>query len=210
MDTKNTGKRIKETMERNGISFLEMEKRTGYSRVTLSRYCNGETKIPLSRLATIANALYVSQEYLLGIGTVHTVEQTNDVLTYNVVGSVRCGYGSAPVENYDGDSVSILKSQIRNYPQDECFVMRAYGESMMPFIEEGDLLLIHKQVECDSGDISLVSVNGEECTLKKIHKGDGFVELIPFNEEFPSVVYRGKALAAIQICGKCFHISREL
>ena len=190
------------------MSYLELERITGYSRSTLNRYCTGDSKIPITRVPSIANALNVTPEYLLGINRVAR-ETSNDVAEFDVVASVKCGYGSAIVEEYSGDSVKLLKEEL-HYPSDECFVMRAYGESMMPFIEEGDLLLIHKQAECDSGDIALVSVNGEECTLKKIHKGDGFVELIPFNEEFPSVVYRGKALAAIQICGKCFHISREL
>lgn len=211
MDTKNTGKRIKERMLELGLTPTEMERRTGYSRVTISRYCNGETKIPISRLPNIANALTCSQEYLLGVRVEQATPESNDAIRYNVIGSVKCGYGAEPIENYDGDIVHVLRTQLRNYSPEECFVLRARGESMMPFIQDGDLLLIHKQNECGSGDVALVATNdGAEATLKKVHKGEGFIELVPFNDEYPAVVYRGKSLASVRICGKCFHISREL
>ena len=37
-------------------------------------------------------------------------------------------------------------------------------------ISEGDLLLIRKQSDVDSGDIAIVNVNGDEETLKRVIK----------------------------------------
>ena len=205
MTSNYTGRRIRERMDELHMSYLELERITGYSRSTLNRYCTGESKIPISRIPNIANALNVTSEYLLGINRVAR-ESNFDVAEFDVVASVKCGYGSSVVEEYEGDAVRLLKSEL-HYPVDECFVMRAFGDSMMPYVCHGDLLVIHRQEECDSG-IALVCVD-DDCTLKKVNRTADSLELIPFNEDFPSIVYRGRSLAQVKICGKLVKLIRE-
>lgn len=59
--------RIKRIVEESGMSYSEIEKKTGIPKSALSRYLSGETgKIPLNRLKDLAKALGVSPEYLIG------------------------------------------------------------------------------------------------------------------------------------------------
>lgn len=54
---------------------------------------------------------------------------------------------------------------------EEYFWLRAKGDSMTNIgIHEGDFLLIRKQSNVDSGDIAVVSVNGDDATLKRVIK----------------------------------------
>lgn len=60
-------KRLKECIEGSGYTYEQLEKKTGISRSSLQRYANGVTaKIPVDAIQTIAEALNVKAEYILG------------------------------------------------------------------------------------------------------------------------------------------------
>lgn len=50
------------------------------------------------------------------------------------------------------------------------FALKVIGHSIEPHIQEGDLLIIHKQENVDSGDVVIVMINGDMGTCKQIHK----------------------------------------
>lgn len=60
-------RRLKECIEESGLTYEQLEKKTGISRSSLQRYANGVTaKIPVDAIQTIAEALGVKAEYILG------------------------------------------------------------------------------------------------------------------------------------------------
>ena len=200
--------RIKEIMEEKEYSFTDMERLTGISRSTIYNYVNGKTDIPLGRLPAIASALGVTSKYLMGWD--EATFPIGQISVYPVTANVKCGYGAAMQYEYTGEHVEIPTSLLRGYREGECFVTRAVGHSMEPKIEEGDTLLIHEQRDVESGDLALVLISGEdEITVKKIRKEDGMITLIPYNEDYPVMVYRGKSLANVMILGKVFRIMKE-
>ena len=71
-------KRLKECIEQSGYTYEQLEKKTGISRSSLQRYANGITsKIPIDAVQTIAEALGVRAEYILGWDdTPPTTEET--------------------------------------------------------------------------------------------------------------------------------------
>lgn len=59
--------RIKSLIEQSGLSYQELEKKTGVKKSSLQRYASGTTvKIPLDVIEKLAKAFNVSQEYLMG------------------------------------------------------------------------------------------------------------------------------------------------
>ena len=59
--------RIKSEMQRNSLTLLEIEQRTGIKKSSMQRYVSGETgKIPLSAVEKLANLFGVSGAYLMG------------------------------------------------------------------------------------------------------------------------------------------------
>lgn len=62
-----TSERLKELIERTGLSYAEIEKVTGISKSSLQRYATGQTKkIPLDVVETLASKFNASARYLLG------------------------------------------------------------------------------------------------------------------------------------------------
>ena len=59
--------RIKSEMQRNSLTLLEIEQRTGIKKSSMQRYVSGETgKIPMSAIEKLANLFGVSGAYLMG------------------------------------------------------------------------------------------------------------------------------------------------
>ena len=66
MDTKELGTRIQSMLDARRISRKEFAAMTGLTEAAISRYCTGAREPKSITLATIANALGVSVDELLG------------------------------------------------------------------------------------------------------------------------------------------------
>lgn len=66
----------------------------------------------------------------------------------------------------------------------EYFALRIKGSSMEPRMMDGDVVIVRRQPDVDSGDIAVVLVNGNDATVKQISKSDAGLTLIGWN---PSV-----------------------
>lgn len=61
-----TSTRIKEAIEKSGLTLMEMQSKTGISKSAIQRYASGETdKIPVEAVKLIAKATGVSAMYLM-------------------------------------------------------------------------------------------------------------------------------------------------
>lgn len=59
--------RLKNSVEKSGMTYVELEKATNIAKSSLQRYVSGTTKkIPIDAIQTIANAIGVSPAYLMG------------------------------------------------------------------------------------------------------------------------------------------------
>ena len=65
------------------------------------------------------------------------------------------------------------------------FGLRIKGASMEPRIREGDVVIVRKQEDADTGDTAVVLVNGDSATVKRIKKeADGGIWLLPNNPAY--------------------------
>lgn len=59
--------RLRESIEKSGLSYIELEKRTGIAKSSIQRYASGKTKkIPVDAIQAIAKAVGVSDRYIMG------------------------------------------------------------------------------------------------------------------------------------------------
>ena len=66
----------------------------------------------------------------------------------------------------------------------EYFALKIAGKSMEPRMMDGDVVIVRRQPDVDSGDIAVVLGNGNDATVKQISKSDAGLTLIGWN---PSV-----------------------
>lgn len=52
----------------------------------------------------------------------------------------------------------------------EFFGLQIHGDSMIPHICDGDIVIVRQQNDAESGDIVIATVNGDEATCKRLRK----------------------------------------
>jgi repressor LexA len=75
---------------------------------------------------------------------------------------------------------------------------------MKPKIEEGDVVVVHKQADADTGNVVIASINGEEATCKKLRKTDNGIFLMPTNNDYEPMFFSNDEieLLPVKILGK--------
>ncbi|MCR4564121.1 MAG: XRE family transcriptional regulator [Clostridiales bacterium] len=117
-----------------------------------------------------------------------------------VLGTVRAGLPMNAVENIL-DYEEISNDMAR---QGDFFALKIKGSSMEPRFAEGDIVIVKKQSDVDSGEIAIVLVNGDEATIKKVQKFNGGINLIPSNPIYEVLTFDNKQIEnlPVQIIGK--------
>ena len=81
----------------------------------------------------------------------------------------------------------------------EFFALRIKGDSMEPKISDGDVVIVRKQEDVDSGQIAIVCVNGEYATCKKVMKQSEGILLQPLNPSFTPTFYTTEDIETLPI-----------
>ena len=105
------------------------------------------------------------------------------IIELPLLGTVVAGTPINIEEHREG--IVCIESSIRS--TEDCFVVRAFGESMIDAgIRSGDLLIVHQQPLANNGEIVIASINGE-ITVKTLWFIDGDVALIPANKSMSPI-----------------------
>jgi len=101
-----------------------------------------------------------------------------------VQGDVQAGFPS-PAQGEYGDVID-LNAELINHPE-TTFCARVIGTSMKDAgINEGDLIIIDRSLQAESGSIAVCFLDGDFTVKRVIIKSDG-VYLAPANDRFPEI-----------------------
>lgn len=213
-------RRMKQAVENAGLSYMELEKRTGVSHSTLQRYLTGKTnRIPLSAVEKIATATNVSAAWIMGWEESPTTTPfpaptvTDDVVTFPVIGDVAAGYDQIAIEDWSGDTITIPRECLHGRPKSDYFVLTVSGDSMYPLYIDGDKVLVLKADTMDhSGQVGVIMYNGDNATLKRIEYADGedWLRMVPINPYYQPKTVSGADLEQCRVIGIPRMLVREL
>jgi repressor LexA len=183
----------------------------GISRARYSHYETGRSEPDNETLLKIASYYDVSIDYLLG--NTQIKEPIKNIKTppvpygdqpgviINVLGKIVAGEALEAVEyiiGYEEIPIELAKTG-------EFFGLQVTGASMEPRFIEGDIVIVKKQPDIESGDIAVVLVNGEEATLKKVIKQQNGIMLVASNQDvYQPTFYSNEAIEnlPVEIIGK--------
>jgi len=120
-----------------------------------------------------------------------------------VIGRVAAGRPTLAVENVEG-TIPFPGEWVEGK---EVFLLRVKGDSMSPFIIPGDYVLVRSQSSAENGDV-VVTMMGEEATVKRFFKKGKRIELRPDNEQWETIRFE-EGDGEIQILGKVIGIFRK-
>lgn len=122
----------------------------------------------------------------------------NDTLSTTqipIVGNVAAGTPILAQQNIEGTFA--LPS---SYAQENCFMLRVRGESMINIgIMDGDLILVKEQKTANNGEIVVAMVEGfdSEATVKTFYNEGSHIRLQPENDTMEPIIVKD-----VQIVGK--------
>jgi repressor LexA len=200
--------RLKECIEKSGLTYMELEKKTGIAKSSIQRYANGSTKkIPIDAIQAIAKAVDVPATYIMGWEQNVTPLSSDNVFMRPLYESVAAGFGAPAVNQI----ISYIPTYINNVSEKDKYIwVRVQGDSMFPKIEDGDKILIRLQDSVDSGQVGVVLIDGEEAVVKKINYDTDYIELISFNPYYPPRRFEGADVQRIRVVGLVREVNKEL
>ena len=195
LSKENLSKYLKQIREVKNLSLREVDKLTNISYTHLNMIENGKRNVTpalLRNLSQLYNVdyldLYEKAGYIDLIedekkSKIKTDILGNPVTPIPLLGSVKSGYNYLAQENWIGtvDVETSLVGDGKDY-----FALKVKGDSMAPIFIEGDIVIIKKQNDCENNEFSIVIINGDEGTLKKIKKTDSGIILQPLNPAYRS------------------------
>lgn len=118
-----------------------------------------------------------------------------------ILGQVVAGEPMEAINNVEG--YTEISEQLAK--TGEFFALRINGASMEPNIKNGDLVIVKKENDVDSGRVAIVLIAGEEATCKQVQKERNGIMLIGFNQKvYPPHFYTKEDVKnlPIQIIGR--------
>ncbi len=190
--------RLKIAMQAAGVTQAELARRCNVKPPSVNGWLNGKAKfLRGENLLAAAKALNVSQHWLAtGQGEMTAID-TN-------VSSSTVGDRRIPLINYVQAGKLTEVTNINDIGADSwiltdlelsrnAFALEIKGNSMLPDFSEGDRIIIDPDIVPQPGDFVVAKNHKEEATFKKYRlkgidsNGDNIFELIPLNEDYPTL-----------------------
>lgn len=187
----NIGDRIREKRCELNFSQTELANKIGTTKQNIYKYENGIiTNIPSDKIEQLAIALQTTPAYLMGWNL-----PKKKGIKIPVLGKVQAGI---PVEAIE-DIIDYEEIDEETAHSGDFFGLQVCGHSMEPRFTPGDVVIVRKQPDVETGQIAIVLVNGEEATIKKISKHKDGISLIPLNPAFEPLFYNNQEIEQLPV-----------
>lgn len=212
--------RINELSAEKKWSRRELERQAGVGVGSIAKW--GKSNATEANLKKVADTLGVSVAYLTGDSDFRSeqdavIDKWNKQMSPDlpeqvrkieagiripVIGEVPCGIPMEAIEDIDADDWEEISEKLARTGR--FFALKAKGNSMSPRIEEGDTLIVKQTEDCESGDIVIVKVNGDDACCKKIIKEESGIMLQSFNPAYSPMFFSNAEIIAkpVKIIGK--------
>lgn len=204
---KSIGERIKEARKAAGLTQVELAKKTELSRSYIGDIEKDRYNPSVSTLQLIAKATNAPLEALLP--STKPPKPAGRGVRIPVLGRVVAGIPIEAVEeilDYEEITPELAASG-------DFFALKIRGHSMEPRMMEGDVVIVRRQDDVDSGDVAIVLVNGDEATVKRVKKQEDGITLIATNTSvYEPHYYSNKEIAElpVRILGKVVELRGKL
>ena len=198
----NVGDYIKQLRTSKGMTQEELGNIIGVKKAAVQKWESGLVqnlkRTTIKKLATFfdvspANFIDDSDEKS-NISEIYT----DGMYKIPVFETVSAGFGAYA----SSDIIDYIPIFVKN-PNDvpDLMGIKVRGDSMYPKIEDGDIIVVHKQTSVDSGSIAVMLLDGEEGLVKKVEYGPDWIDLVSINPEYKTRHFEGAEVLKLQVVG---------
>ena len=192
--------RIRELRKMRGMSQQDLANKLDLNKVAISQYERGVRRPSIDIVSALCDIFNVSSDYLLGeddmtIRIVNTdeIKKLDSPRRIPVLGRVAAGIPIDAIEDI------IDWEDIAEDAPGEYFGLKIKGDSMMPRIADGDVVIVHSQPDAESGDVVIVQINGDTATCKRLAKYDTGISLISFNPMYAPINFTNEEIKNLPV-----------
>lgn len=221
---------IKQYREEHKMSLQDFANLIGTSRSyihMLEKNVNPSTNKPISpsieTLKLLANAMNIDLEFLLKqLNSNQEIylsedeykkqfqhkDNSSDSAVVFVYGSIPAGVPMECIEDII-DTEEIPADMLKGGKQ--YFGLKVKGNSMYPEYIDGDIIILEKIEDCESGQDCVVMVNGNSGTFKRVFKNENGIILQPLNSEYQPMIYTNEQIESlpVKVIGKAVELRRK-
>lgn len=197
---------IKRLREEKGLSQDALAKLTGYTdRSSITKIEKGQVDLQQSKIELFAKALGTTSRELVGWDDDPPKQKKGIVI--NVLGRVVAGIPIEAIEEIiDTEEITAELARTGSF-----FGLKIQGDSMIPNICDGDVVIVRQQDDAETGDIVIATVNGTDATCKRLRKYKDGVELIANNPSYAPLDFSNQEILEkpVKIIGKVVELRRK-
>lgn len=213
-------KRFDEKVSKERMSLEELAENSGISVDEILAFEEGTSGLTKEKTVSLCQALgenpydvfHAFADRLFGVkGFLSPNVISNSQLTSKpcgiripVYGDVAAGIPIEAAENIvDYEEISASLANSGSY-----YGLRIKGDSMEPRIREGDVVIVRKQEDVDTGDVAIVLIAGNSATVKRVKKEPSGLSLIPNNPAYDILYFSAEETHTlpVKIVGKVIEL----
>lgn len=189
---------ITKYLELNNKTQLELAEYMQVSQATVSNWCKGLKMPRMSKIDMICAFFSIERSDLLNESSPANPKKCGVVI--NVLGRVAAGIPLEAIEDII-DTEEISEEMAKT---GEFFGLQINGDSMEPKFSKGDVVIVRKQDDAESGDIVIAMVNGDDATCKRLKKYQKGIGLVSTNPAYEPMYFSNKEIEEkpVRIIGK--------
>lgn len=204
----NLANNIKYYRKLNKLTQADLASKLDVAPTAISAWEVGRNKPLMDKIEMMSELFDIRKSDLLGDELLPSnliMVDRASVVRVPILGTIKCGQPILAEENITGYREELSD----RLPSGNLFYLKSQGDSMVPTIPEGSLVLIREQPTVEYGEVAAVLVNGDtEATLKRVKKQGDIVMLIADNPDYPPYIITDDNPA--RIIGKAVLVSTEL
>lgn len=209
------GNIVKQYREENNMSMDEFSKRCTLSKGYISMIennINPRNNKPIAPTLPSINKLakgmdmeldtllkLIDGEQLVSLSKTQPTIKKGVII--NILGRVAAGLPLEAIENIiDTEEISEEMAKTGYY-----FGLQIHGNSMEPRMYEGDIVIVRKQDDAESGDIVIAMINGNDAVCKRLQKYTWGIGLVSLNSSiYDPMIYSNEDIEnmPVKIIGK--------
>lgn len=185
-----------------GLTQAQFARQFSVATGTIAMWETGKREPDFSTMQRLADFFAVSVDYLLG-----RTDDADVFIDWNhgragrearripIIGRVQAGIPVEAVEDFLGyEEFSGPSGSAEDF-----FALEVRGDSMEPKISSGDVVIVRKQNDCDTGDLAVVLVSDGDATVKRIKKSAAGITLIPNNLAFEPMFFSNEEIESLPV-----------
>ena len=197
---------ILDLCEERGVAITRVLTDLGFSRGLGSQWKAGKQKPSSDKLQRIADYFGVSVDDLIGRENSAEMLPQRGLRFVPVFESVSAGFGAYADSCPVGVVADYIESDI---DAANTIAIKVRGDSMYPKIEDGDLVIVRRDVDWYDGAIVVALIDGDEGVVKRIFQTATRLTLESINPAYPPRRFEREEMNRVQVVGVVKMILKE-